>query len=156
VNKKTIFQVALIVLLLGGAIYLVAQFFKPGPIQIVCDIHPPRDSRGNNQRAANRPQFAVAFGFDQKYELTGLKVVALDEWTTNKQAHPLWHLTSESNSVPTKAFLYGERIRGMHAAVKGAKPEPLETNVTYRLLIEAGSRAGDFDFKLPAMPQPAQ
>jgi hypothetical protein len=140
--------------LVGGGIYLVTQFFKPGPIQILCDIHPPRISRSNNPApSGNQPQFEIAFGFDQKYELTSLKVIALDEWTTNKQAHPLWHLVSESNSVPTKAFFYGQRIQGMHAAVAGARREPLSVNVTYRMLIEAGSRAGECTFKLPA-PSP--
>ena len=150
-NNKTIIQVVLIVLLLGGAVYLLAQFFKPGPIQIICDIHPPRISRSSNTSSAadNRPPFDVAFGLDQKYELTSLKVVALDEWMTNEEAHPLWHLVCETNSAPTKAFLYGMRIRGMHAAVKGARPEMLQTNVTYHLLVQAGSRTGECDFKLP-------
>ncbi|HEY4952056.1 MAG TPA: hypothetical protein VII71_01560 [Verrucomicrobiae bacterium] len=155
-NKKTIFQIVLIVLLLGGGIYLVTQFFKPAPIQILCDIHPPRVTRNNSRAAANPPPLEIAFGFDQKYELTDLKVVARDEWTTNQQAHPLWHLVSESNSVPTKAFLYGQRIQGMHAAVAGARREPLQTNVTYRMLIVAGARAGECDFKLPALPPAAR
>ena len=155
-NKKTIFQIALLILLLGGGIYLVAQFFKPGPIQILCDIHSPRENRNNSRVPANPPQFEIAFGFDQKYELTDLKVVARDEWTTNQQAHPLWHLVSESNSVPTKAFFYGQRIQGMHAAVAGARREPLQTNVTYRMLIAAGSRAGECDFKLPALSEPTR
>jgi hypothetical protein len=63
---------------------------------------------------------------------------------------------SESNSVPTKAFLYGQRIQGMHAAVAGARREPLQTNVTYRILIAAGARAGECDFKLPALPSAAR
>jgi hypothetical protein len=157
-NNKTIFQVVLIVLLLGGTIYFVAQFFKPGPIQILCDIHPPRPPRGNNNSNAssNPPKFTIAFGFDHEYKLTSLKVVPLDEWMTNKEAHPLWHLVSETNSVPTKAFLYGMRIRGMQAAIKGTRPETLQTNVTYRLLVKAGSRGGECDFKVPALPQPAQ
>jgi hypothetical protein len=156
VNKKTIFQIVLIVLLLGGGIYLVTQFFKPAPIQILCDIHLPRVTRNNSRAPANPSPLEIAFGFDQKYELTDLKVVARDEWMTNQQAHPLWHLVSDSNSVPTKAFLYGQRIQGMHAAVAGARREPLQTNVTYRILIAAGARAGEFDFKLPALPPAAR
>jgi hypothetical protein len=151
-NKKTVFQIVLIVLLLGGAIYLMAQFFKPGKIQILCDIHAPRVRRSSNnhQRAtANLPQFEIAFGLDQQYELTSVKVVPLDEWMTNKETQPLWHLISESNSAPTRAFLYGMRIRGMQPAVKGARAEPLQTNVTYHLIIQAGSREGECDFKLP-------
>jgi len=158
-DKKTFFQIAFIVALLGGTIYFIAQAFKPGPIQIVCDIHPPRPQRANRNNArppANRPAFDVAFGFDQRYELTSVKVVSLDEWATNKEAQPLWHLISETNSAPTKAFFYGRGIQGMHAAVKGAHAEPLQTNVIYHLMIQAGSRQGEYDFKLPLLSPAAQ
>lgn len=150
-NKKTIFQILLVVLLFGVAGWFVARFFKPGKIQIVCDIHPPRNPRpGTASRNGNRPQFEVAFGFDQKYALTDVKVVSFDEWATNKNALPFWHLVSESNSQPTKLVIYGQGIRGMHPAIKGVRSKSLETNVTYRLLIEAGSREGECDFKLSA------
>ena len=151
-NKKTAFQVILLVVLASGGIYWLAGLFKPAKIQILCDIHPPRMLQRTPRAASAPPQFDVAFGFDQKCELTDLKVVVLDEWTTNKQAHPLWHMVSSSNAVPTKAVIYGQWIRGMRAAVLGKHAEPLLPNVTYRLLIEAGSHTGDCDFKLPALP----
>jgi hypothetical protein len=158
-NTKTISQLALLVLLLGFAAWLMAQFFKAGKIPIYCEIHPPRINRSNNNNphpGNDRPQFDIAFGLDQRYELTSLKVVALDEWMTNKQAHPLWHLIAETNSAPVKAIIYGRWIQGMHAAIAGARPQTLQTNVAYRLLIQAGSSEGDCDFKLPAMPQLAR
>ena len=65
---------------------------------------------------------------------------------TNKYPHPIWELTSESNSAPIKEFLYGARIRGMHPAVKGEKPDPLQPGIKYRLLIEAGSQKAEHDF----------
>ncbi len=151
-NKKTVFQIILLILVAGGGIYWLAGMFKPAKIQILCDIHPPRVLRTNARAVGNQPQFEVAFGFDQRCALTDLKVVPLDEWTTNNQVHPLWHMVSTSNSVPTKAILYGRRIPGMAPAVTGARAAQLETNVTYRLLIEAGSRTGECDFKLPAGP----
>jgi hypothetical protein len=40
----------------------------------------------------------------------------------------------------------------MRPAVKGKRAEPLQPNVAYRLLIEAGSSTGDCDFKLSAPP----
>ncbi|MDD5140671.1 MAG: hypothetical protein PHY43_10480 [Verrucomicrobiales bacterium] len=149
-NKKTIFQIALLVVLASGGIYWLSGLFKPAKIQILCDIHPPRMLQRNPRPASASPQFDVAFGFDQKYRLTDLKVVVLDEWTTNKQAHPLWHMVSASNAIPTKAIIYGQWINGMHPAVLGKHAEPLQPNVNYRLIIEAGSRTGDCDFKLPA------
>ncbi|MEI9961111.1 MAG: hypothetical protein WDM76_08225 [Limisphaerales bacterium] len=148
-NKKTIFQIVLLVALFGIAGWLVARFFKPEKIQILCDIHPPRASRPGAASGANRPPFDVAFGFDQRYALTDIKVVVADEWATNKRAQPLWHLITESNSVPTKQIVYGQGVRGMHPTIKGMRAKLLETNVTYRLLIEAGSREGECDFKLP-------
>lgn len=149
-NKKTLFQILLLVLLVSVAGWLMAQYFKPGEIQILCNIHAARVSRPGATAAPDRPPFDVTFGFDQKCTLTDVKVVVVDEWATNKHALPLWHLVSESNSVPTKAVIYGQGIRGMHAAIRGARAKPLEANVTYHLLIEAGSRKGGCDFKLPA------
>ena len=151
-NTKTTLQIVLLVLLVGSGIYWLAGLFKPAKIQIVCEIHPPRTLQRAPRAGSPKPQFDVAFGFDQKYELTDLKVVKLDEWTTNKQAHPLWHMVTSSNTVPTKAVIYGQWIRGMHPYVAGARAETLETNITYRLLIEAGGQKGDCDFKLPVLP----
>lgn len=150
-NKKASLQIVLLVLLVGGGIYWAASFFKPAKIQILCDIHPARAPR--NPRAANpKSPFDVAFGFDKKYELTDLKVVEFDEWTTNKQAHPLWHLVSATNAAPNKAVIYGQGVRGMRPYVSGAHADPLQPNVAYRLLIEAGSQSGECDFKIPALP----
>ena len=151
-NKKTVFQIILLVVLAGGGIYWLSSLFKPAKIQILCAVHPARVQKKNPTPAAARPQFDVAFGFDQKCELTDVKVVTLDEWTTNKSAHPLWHMVSASNAVPTKAVVYGQWVRGMRAAVLGKRAEPLQPNVTYRLLIEAGSQTGECDFKLPVLP----
>ena len=49
-------------------------------------------------------------------------------------------------------FRYGENVPGMEPAVPGASPEPLETNVTYRLLVRAGSYKGQCDFQLGGRP----
>ena len=53
---------------------------------------------------------------------------------------------SDSNSVPVVDFSYGDYIRGMRPAVKGATPDPLEPGVAYRLVIEAGKRKAQHDF----------
>src|SRR5215468_10268916 len=98
---------------------------------------------------------SVVFGFDRKYELTDLKVVAVSELKTNASAPPLWHLVSDSNSVPVSGFLYGERIRGMRPSVKRARPEPLQSNVTYRLIVGAGRQKGQHDFRIGATIAPA-
>jgi hypothetical protein len=151
-NKKTAFQMILLVLLASGGIYWLAGLFKPAKIQIVCDIHPPRILRNKARLAGDQPPFEVAFGFDQKCQLTEVKVVELDAWLTNKEAHLLWHMIPSTNNVPTKAIIYGQWIRGMRPAILGKRAEPLAPGITYRLMIEAGSRQGDCDFKLPAPP----
>lgn len=91
----------------------------------------------------------VRFNLDRLYRLTEVKVVRLADWQTNNSALPLWHLISDSNSVPIRRFYYGVPIRGMKPAVPGAWPTPLETNVTYRLFLAAGSVQGQRDFSPP-------
>jgi hypothetical protein len=45
--------------------------------------------------------------------LTNVKVVVVTELATNQYAHPLWHLISDSNSIPVKGFNYvGARRAG--------------------------------------------
>jgi len=61
---------------------------------------------------------------------------------------PVWHLISDSNSVPVKVFSYGQGIRGMKPAVAGSRAQPLETNVAYRLLVTAGKAKGQHDFEI--------
>ena len=67
--------------------------------------------------------------------MTSLKVVHASEIETNKYAHPIWSLATESNSAPVSSFVYGAGIRGMHPAVKGSRPDPLVPGVQYRLLV---------------------
>jgi hypothetical protein len=88
----------------------------------------------------------IVFGFDRELRLTSLKVIPVSDIETNKYPHPIWHLITESNSVPIKDFGYGAHIRGMHSAVKGSEPEPLQPDVKYRLLIEAGPQKAAHDF----------
>lgn len=146
-NKKTTIQIVLLVFLLGVAACYWSALSKPPKIQILYTLHERRVSRPADANA-NPPRLEVAFGMDQPYELTSVKVVPLVGWTTNKEAHPLWHLTAKSHSSPVKAFLYGQSLEGMES-VTGASAELLATNVDYLLLIEAGRRRGECNFKLP-------
>jgi hypothetical protein len=146
-NKKTAFQMVLLVVLLGVGIHYWPALSQPPEIQILYTLHERRVPRPTDA-SANPPRWEVAFGMDQPYELTSIKVVPLVEWATNKAAHPLWHLTAKPHSPPVKAFLYGQNLEGMESAT-GASAEPLTTNTGYFLLIEAGRRRGDCGFKLP-------
>ena len=148
-NKKTTFQIVLLIVLLGVVIHYRSALFKAPKIRILYTLHRRQIARSANASpSTDQPRLEAAFGMDQLYELTSVKVVPLDEWTTNKEAHPLWHLVTKTYSPPVKAFLYGQQIGGMES-VSGARAEPLATNIDYLLLIEAGRRSGECDFKLP-------
>src|SRR5436853_348199 len=88
----------------------------------------------------------VIFGFDRKLKLNSVKVIPLRSIETNKYPQPIWHLVSDSNSVPVKDFVYGARIPGMRPSIPGATADPLEPGVGYRLLIQAGSFNSKHDF----------
>jgi hypothetical protein len=149
-NKKTAFQIVLLVFLLGVVIYYWSALSRPPQIQIFFALHENRPRRINADAnpPASPPLLEAAFGMDNRYELTSVKVVPLGEWATNKEALPLWHLTAKIHSPPIKAFLYGQKLEDMES-VSGVRAEPLATNVDYILLIEAGRRRGECDFKLP-------
>lgn len=139
-------------LLAGLYLYVYGDWFRPAPVQIFhrnVTARPVRQWRDRGRPVEfTRSPLTVVFGFDQKLQLTDVKVVPVAALATNKNALPVWHLVSGSNSVPVKGFMYGDFIRGMTPAVKGTYAQPLETNVTYRLIIKAGSVEARHDFKL--------
>jgi len=95
----------------------------------------------------------ILFGFGgQRYRLSEIKVVPLAAWQTNQTILPVWHLVSRSGSAPVEFFAYGGNLPGMESAVAGARPEPLATNVTYRLFVRAGGSKGHCDFQLGGRP----
>jgi hypothetical protein len=148
-TRKQWILIALAALLGGVSLYLNQDWFAKDNIQI---YHRSRPVRGGIFRRGKRVDTEQAieplfFSFDRKLKLTSLKVVPVREIETNKYPHAVWDLVSDSNSVPVKDLLYGMPIRGMRPTVKGATPDPLEPGVTYRLLIEAGSRKAEHDFE---------
>jgi len=99
-------------------------------------------------RARNATAPALIFGVNRPVRLTELKVVPVAALQTNKNPLPLWHLVSDSNSLPLKTFTYGQSIGGMRPALKGVRAEPLVTNVVYRMFLTAGKIRGEHDFEL--------
>ena len=69
--------------------------------------------------------------------------IAFDHWP---RVEPIWHLVSESNSVPIQEFGYGAPIPGMHPAVKGIGPEALAPGEKYRIVVETASAKIQHDF----------
>ena len=105
-------------------------------------------------RGPARPgQPMILFGFGgQPYQLSEVEVVPLEAGQINPAAVPVWHLTADSRSAPVDFFRYGQNLRGMKPAVPGSHPEPLKTNVTYRLQVRVGSLKGQCDFQLGGRP----
>jgi|SRR5437588_7747553 len=135
------------VLVILTAVYICyfTDWFSKESIQIIPQIRPGRPSaiaRPDGSRAVS----PVSFAFDGKYRLTSIKVVAADDYATNKYANPLWHLISDSNSVPTKALLYGQVIKGMKPAVPKARPDPLQPGISYIMMVEAGKIRAQTNF----------
>jgi hypothetical protein len=150
-TKKQLTLLALAVVLGGFSLYLNRDWFAKDDIHIFHRSRPQRPGMfRRNRPVANSPTDPVLFGFDAKLKLKTVKVIPLSDIATNKYPHAIWHLVSESNSVPTKEFSYGAPIAGMHAALKGVTADPLEPGVQYRLLIETESRKAEHDFTAAA------
>ena len=94
----------------------------------------------------------VVFSFNKFYRFKEIKVVIVAEMLTNRFAHPLWHLTTISNSVICNNFSYGDRLRGMTPKVKGATPDPLTPGINYRLIVETEKGGATHDFSTTARP----
>jgi hypothetical protein len=139
-------NLVLLLFTLGLAVVYAIWFtdwFHPVALRI---SHTHRDLHPHLQHGNALP--GLKFGVNGEFRLTEIKVVPLAGYETNHNILPLWHLVSDSNSVPVKTFFYGEYIRGMRPNFKGAGPEALETNVTYRMFVRAGKAAGQHDFEL--------
>ena len=162
-SKKEITLIVAALLLGGFYVYRFTNFFHKPTIQILTQIRPGggRDSgRRHSRRQIETPTEPAAvdpisFTFDNRYELTSVKVVLDSEYQTNKYAHSFWHLVSDSNSVPTKGVIYGMKVKGMESEIPKARPEPLQPNTSYRLFIEAGKIKGETVFKTREPVHPA-
>ena len=139
--KHFVLLAALLVALVYAG--LLMGRFKPKTIEIYHTLRPA----GYAMRNRRDVPAVLSFGLGGQFKLTEIKVVPLTEWQTNHGVPPVWHLVSDSNSVPVNVFSYGQRIRGMKPAVAGARPLPLETNAAYRLFVTAGKIKGQHDFK---------
>jgi hypothetical protein len=130
-----------------------ANWFKPETIKI---YHLTRPSGYAMQTRRDAPAPPITFGLEGEHKLTEIQAVPLAAWQADQGTLPVWHLVSDSNSVPVQSFVYGQSIRGMKPAVPGAKAQPLQDNVTYRLFVTAGKARGWHDFKIGGSAPEAQ
>jgi len=141
-TKNWLLVLVAIGLATGYAVFFT-DWFQPQTVRI---FHTNRSPRG---RTVQRPgQSSLLFDLNRQLKLTEIKVVPLAAYQTNQNILPLWHLVSDSNSVPVKDFFYGQFIRGLKPAVPGTRAQTLTNNVTYRLLVSAGKLKGEHDFEL--------
>jgi len=131
-----------VVLFVVYAIYFTG-WFQPKTIQIRStyrNLHP---------RAAREGVLpALIFGVNRQMQISEIRVVPFDGFQTNKNILPLWHLVTDSNSIPVKTFYYGQYIRGLHPAFKGTHAGSLETNVPYLIIVTSDRIKGELKFEL--------
>ena len=142
-SKKNLF----LILLAAGLATVYAVYFTDWLAPKTFEVfHTFRQLRMGQPKNGAIP--SLIFAMNRRLALTEVKVVPLAAWETNKHVLPLWHLVTESNSVPMKSFSYGQFIPGLHAAIKGTHPETLATNIVYCLLIHAGQFEANHHFEL--------
>ncbi len=137
-----------VLLVLLACLYVVffTDLFAAKSIEVTPMIRPSRILAPKPSDPFQPSVFPVTFLMRGNWNLTSIKVVSVQELKTQKYPVPVWHLISDSNSVPTRSFFYGERIRGMKPGIPRARPEPLQPNVEYVLLLEAGKVKGRANF----------
>jgi hypothetical protein len=145
-NKKNLILIGIVLVLAGVYAVYFTDWFQPKTIHISQTSRPVRSARTGS--AATQ----LIFGLGDYYSLTEIKVVPLAALQTDKLAQPVWHLVSDSGSDDVNLFSYGQRINGMDPAVEGARPDPLQPGVIYRLFVTAGKVRGQHDFHIGAAP----
>ena len=144
-TKKPIIVVTLILLIGAVCLYVNRDWFSKPPIQISHRFHAFGGRFDNGGGVA-----PLMFEFNRSLKLTSIQVVAAGGASGT---NVLWHMVSDSNSVPTRGFLYGMKVPGMRPWLKGSIAAQLDPDQKYRLLIKAGSVHAEHDFDLnPAPP----
>src|ERR1700761_5333470 len=100
-TKKNIFMAVTAVVLAAVYVVYFTDWFKPKTVQI---FHTYRNLHPHADRTGNGALPSLIFGVNREIKLTELRVVEADVYLTNQDAVPLWHLISDSNSVPVKQF----------------------------------------------------
>lgn len=146
-TQKQLLLIALVAVMAGGVLYINRDWFTKPPIQVSHRFHAFADRFGNDSGTV-----PLLFEFNRKLKLTSVEVIPVSDLETNKNPHPLWHMVSDSNSVPTRGFVYGTEVPGMRPAYKEVAADPLDLGVKYQLVVRAGSLRAEHDFTLELPP----
>ncbi len=140
--------IALVALLGGLSLYLNRDWFAGDNIHIYHRSLPVRTGLFKRKRPPADDSLVnpVIFGFDRRLKLVAVQVIPVSDIETSKYPHAIWHLVSESNSVPTKDLTYGVPVKGMHPKISGTTADSLQPGERYRLLIETASLKAQHDF----------
>ncbi|HTA30948.1 MAG TPA: hypothetical protein VK731_10705 [Candidatus Cybelea sp.] len=144
-QKRELTWIALLLALIGLYFWLFPHRFDKKQMSIHASLRPARQ--------ADAAVSLVFFGLNDDFRLTSVKVIPFDGDKFNPLGHPVWHLISDSNSAPTRAFRYGQNIKGMKPAPKDTQADPLEPGMVYRIAVEAGSVTASTDFRAKAPGQ---
>lgn len=141
-QKREIMWIAVLLGIIGAYYHFFGGRFAGKPMAIHASLRP-------NQRG-DAAVYPVYFTLNDDFKLTSLKVVPLENGQINPATMPVWNLVSDSNSAPTRAFFYGQHIKGMKAALANVQPDPLTPGVVYRILLSAGKLTAALDFRTRA------
>ena len=141
-QKREVMWIAVLVALIGLYFLLFHHRFDRQQMTIRPSLRPSRQ--------ADAAVFQVLFALNDNFRLTDVKVIPLEGDQFNPLADPVWHLISDSNSIPIRAFRYGQNIQGMKPALKDTPPDPLEPGQVYRIAVEAGKIRASTDFRAKA------
>jgi hypothetical protein len=144
-RKNEIIWVSILVILAGVYVKYFSHWGEKPQMAINASLRPNRRTRPVTMM--------IAFTLNDAYKIKDIKVVPLADGKVNTAALPVWDLSSDSNSVPTRAFRYGQPIHGMKPALKGVHAEPLAPGTAYRLTVSTGNITGSTDFRMPAEMQ---
>lgn len=141
-KKREIFWIAVLLLVAGAYYHFFGGRFAGRQLAIHASLRP--------SRRAEAAVYPVYFTLNDDFRLTSVKVVPLEDGQINPATMPVWNLVSESNSAPTRAFFYGQHIRGMKPALANVQPDPLTPGVIYRITLSSGNLTAAMDFKTQA------
>ena len=137
-QKIDVKWIIILVALVGLSFWLNRGRFQKESMVINPSLRP--------SRRADATVYSVFFSLNDDFKLTSLKVIPYKDGKFDPLGAPVWNLTSDSNSVPTRGFPYGRPIQGMKPAIKGVNAQPLQTNVNYKISAGGGrhQRLGRF------------
>ena len=142
-DKKNTLLVVVLLALVSLYIVFFTGWFRPHVIKL---FYTTRSVEGRYRARGDLPYICFMLGGEMR--LSEVKVVSVADFQKDPRAPALWHLVSDSNSVPVGLFVYGQHIHGMRPKYKGEQPQDLETNQLYRLFVTSGWAHGQLDFRL--------